>query len=324
MARPLALLLGLLAAACAAAPARLSALVETGRPPHSYYALVHIADDGSLTTLSNATFGASGIMSGITAPSASTGTWWAVPPFADQAALGLYLVNASSGTTASVALVNPPGCAGSFVVGELQASDVPGDAVALLAPVDSRAWLAVAELSPAGGAPRVRLNLSSEGAGFEDILPSFSAYDAAGRTLWFAAVVGGAGPLVLAAPLDGAADPATLYNASLTMDPLALVYVPALDTVVCAGIVAPPQTYGLQALDRAAGTWRNLTVWDSEVFYLSGLGQATVDPTGRYISIVLAKDAGPVIPVVDATTGREVRRIAITAPDTMIADVGYF
>ena len=126
----------------------------------------------------------------------------------------------------------------------------------------------------------------------------------------------------MAAPLNGPSNPTTLFNASLTIDALALAWVSALKTVVAFGIVAPPQTYGLQALDRSTRTWRNLIVWQ-ETFYLSGLGQIAVDPTGRYVYPVVSDEAGhPTIPVVDATTGKEVKRIVIKSK-VLLADVGF-
>ena len=308
------------AAAAGAAAPQLSALVQIGAS--RTYTLVRVLDSGQLTPVFNATFPGPGIMSGVTA--ASGDAWWCTPPFAQQASEGLLLLNVTAQTTTAVPVTNPAGAPGAFVVGEMAASDVPGDAVGLLAPDNNKAWLAVAELSPSGGAPRVRLNLSAEGAGFAGIAPSFATFDPASRTLFFAAAVDGQ-DLLLAAPLDGSTpNPSSLWNVSLTMDAIAMVWASAIDTVVCVGIVAAPQTWGMQALDRATGTWRPLVDWSKENFFLSGLGQITVDPTGRFVTPVVSDAAGhPTLPVVDVVAGKEVRRITVKTPETMIADVAW-
>ena len=297
---------------------QLSGLVEAGDVTPPLYQLVRISTTGHLTPELNLSW-PSGMVSGVSA--AGAGLWWASPPFAEQATQGLYLVNASSKTWSRVKVKSPPGFSGDFIIGELVASDVPGDAVGLLAPKNGRAWLAIAEISPQGGAPRVRMNLSTEGAGFEQIVPSFASFDKATRTLWFAATVDGA-DLVMAAPLDGPSNPTSLFNASLAIDPIALAWVSSIQTVVAVGLVAPPQTWGIQALDRHTQTWRNITVWP-ETFYLSGLGQVAVDDTGRNLTFVVADAEGhPTLPVVDCVAEKEVARIVIRAKD-LLANIGF-
>lgn len=297
-------------AAAAAAALVLTALVE---PPTrgANYTLARLGDDGTLTPLFDTGIpgDAPGLLSGVNAPCGATGTWWASPPEGAQGEL--YLIDVRGRRTSLVAVDAPAGCAGAWGLGAMAPSNVPGDAVAVMAPTDSRAWAAVVELSPAGGAPAVRWNLTAEAAGFAQIEPSYSAFDPASRTLYMLAAFDGA-LNVVALPLDAPPAP-TAANFSVPFMALALAWAPAVGRVVAVGGFSSA-SMGLMALDPATGSWANLTVWGGGELYLSGLGQVAVDPTGRFVLPVFANaSAFPTIPVVDAATGKEVRRITAGA-----------
>jgi hypothetical protein len=283
-----------------------------------------VGADGSLG--SNVTLSEEPI-SGLLAGDARSGRFSYSPPLQRQQLVGLVEVDTARGTAAPYALHNPAGYAGTFVVGALEASDAPGDLVAVMASADSKAWVAVAELTPADGTPRVRANLSLEATGWDELFTGFSAFDPRSRSVFLVAAFAGA-QNVIVVPLDAPLPPdGSLANASLPdgFDMIGMTYAPATNSVVAVGIVALPQTYGLVALDVGTLTWRTLIAWKGDDFFLSGLGEIAVDPSdGRSVYTVLANAQGVhVIPVVDAGTGKETGRITMASVNYFVSSLAF-
>ena len=134
------------AAAAAAPPQQLCGLVGVESRSSSQQLFAAIRADGTLGSrvlLPNETM--SGLLAGNA--SASPPEYLFSPPFAAQASYGLFAVDAAKRTMRRYPLKAPAGgYAGAYEVASLSASEVPGDAVALLTE-DYKAWVAVAELT---------------------------------------------------------------------------------------------------------------------------------------------------------------------------------
>ena len=294
--------------------------VETRSSQAFYFAAIR--PDGSLGR--NVTLTQESV-SGMLAGDAKSGRFVYSPPLSQQQTVGLISVDTTARSATAYALHNPVGFDGPLIVGDLVPSDVSGDVIAIMASSGSKSWACVAELTPADGVPRIRYNLTLEATGFAEISSSFSAFDPRTRTVFLIAAFN-SNQQVVAVPLDAPAS-SSLVNASLP-DGFAMIgitYAAAINSVVAIGLVAPPQVYGLVALNMQTLVWSNLTTWSSDNFYLSGLGEIAVDPTeGRYIYTVLSNATGfHTIPVVDALSGKEVRRITMVSDSYFVSSLTF-
>ena len=263
-------------------------------------------------------------MSGLLAGNASGGEFLYSPPLAKQATDGLFSVNTETKAVKKYLLKSPAGYAGAYTIASLSASEVAGDAVALLAE-DYKAWVAIAELTPADGAPRVRRNLTS--AQFDEFQPAFGSglYDATTRTYWLFASAGSVAGF-FGVPLDGAAT--SFPNASLPdkFGILGATYCAGAGarSVVAVGIVTEPTTYGLMALNEKTLKWRNLHTWHGEELYMSGLGEIVCDPAGTTAWAVLSNATGfHVVLGVDVATGAETERVTMSSIDDFVSSIGF-
>lgn len=274
-------------------------------------------------------------MSGMLAcsPTASTaGTCLYSPPLNEQATSGLIQVDVGARTAQAYALYNPDGFDGTYEIGSLAASEVPGDAVALFSATASAPtqWVAVAELTPADGKPRVRANVTGEG--FQQLATAMgSAYDPVSRTSYVLGSVGDAA-VIVAVPLgppSGNPPPLPMWLPNATLPPtfgiLGFTWCGgSAQSVVAVGVVASPSVYGLIALSARSMSWRTLIAWTNETFYLSGLGQIACSPDGATVHTVLANSAGMhVVPAVDFSTGREVSRITMANASSFVGPLAY-
>ena len=313
------------AAAAAAPPQQLCGLVGVESRSSSQQLFAAIRADGTLGSrvlLPNETM--SGLLAGNA--SASPPEYLFSPPFAAQASYGLFAVDAAKRTMRRYPLKAPAGgYAGAYEVASLSASEVPGDAVALLTE-DYKAWVAVAELTPADGAPRVRRNLTS--ATFSSFEPAFGSglYDATTRTLWTLASAGDVTGF-FAVPLDGAGDD-VFRNASLPPDfaILGATYCAGagVRSVVAVGLVKEPTTYGLMALSAASLKWRLVHSWSSEALYMSGLGEIVCDAAGETAYAVLSNATGfHVVLGVDVAAGKETSRVTMADESYFVSSIAF-
>ena len=311
--------LSLFASASAAAAPSLCALVATETSRSESFVLAALRADGTLGGPPIAL--ATEPISGILACSAAAGSCLYSPPLADQASVGLVEVDIAARAAKAYKLRSPAGFAGAYVIGALAASEVPGDAVALMASAagSDAPWVAAAELTPADGVPRVRVNLTAES--FQQLSAAMgSAYDGATRTLYVNGAAGGnaglfAAPLGPPAAVAAPPSPTWLPNATLpaTFLPLGFAFCGgAAQSVVGVGVVAPPSVYGMISLSAKTLTWRSLISWTKETLYLSGLGQIACSPDGTTAHAVFSDAKGVhIIPAVDTATGKEVSRITM-------------
>lgn len=255
------------------------------------------------------------------------------PPLADQALAGLVVVGTTPPYAVSLYPLNAPaGYSGAFFLPAIAPSEVPGDVVALVAETGSASasWVAVAELTPTDGTPRVRYNLTAEAASFAALIPAQGAlYDPSSRVAWvIAALAGESGDSLVEVPLDAPGAPAaSLRNASFppTFFSIGATFCGgATRAVIAVGVVAPPSTYGLYAMDAATLAWRLLISWPSDDFYLSGLGQIICDADGERAFTVVQSAAGVHIVLgVDVLTGTEVTRVTMADPSFFVGALGF-